>query len=58
MSKYAIGDHGYKVNFSGFAYVKADSAEEAMEKYNNNDFVYKEVNPGKAEEVETMVIDL
>ena len=58
MSKYAIGDHGYKVNFSGFAYVEADSAEEAMKKYNNDDFVYKEVNPGKAEEVETMVIDL
>lgn len=58
MSKYAIGDHGYKANFSGFAYVEADSAEEAMEKYNNDDFVYKEVNPGKVEEVETMVIDL
>lgn len=28
MSKYAIGDHGYKVSFSGFAYVEADSAEE------------------------------
>lgn len=58
MSKYAIGDHEYKVSFSGFAYAEADSAEEAMEKYNNDDFVYKEVNPGKAEEVETMVIDL
>ena len=58
MSKYAIGDHGYKVSFSGFVYVEADSAEEAMEKYNKDDFVYKEVNPGKAEEVETMVIDL
>lgn len=58
MSKYAIGDHGYKVNFSGFAYVETDSAEEAMKKYNNDDFVYKEANPGKVEEVETMVIDL
>lgn len=58
MSKYEIGEHGYKVSFSGFAYVEADSAEEAMEKYNNDDFVYMEVNPGKAEEVETMVIDL
>ena len=58
MSKHAIGDYGYKVSFSGFAYVEADSAEEAMEKYNNDDFVYKEVNPGKAEEVDTIVIDL
>ena len=46
------------MSFSGFAYVEADSAEEAMEKYNNDDFAYKEVNPGKVEEVETMVIDL
>lgn len=57
MSKYAIGDHGYKLNFSGFAYVEADSAEEAIKKY-NDDYAYKEVNPGKVEEVETMVIDL
>lgn len=32
----------YRVEFSGFAYVKADSAEEAKEKYFCDDFIFHE----------------
>ncbi len=32
----------YKVEFSGFAYVEADSKEEAQELFENDDCIYSE----------------
>lgn len=34
----------YKFEFSGFAYVEADSEEEAKAKYEDDDVVYSETN--------------
>ena len=40
-TQYVIHEHGYKVPFSGFAYVQADSKEEAEEKFGDDVTVYK-----------------
>jgi hypothetical protein len=46
----------YIVNFSGFAYVEADSEEEAMEKYFDGEEVYKEENSPTVEEVDDFFV--
>ena len=57
-TQYVIYEHGYKVTFSGFAYVQADSEEEAKEKFDDGYNVYKETNLDSVEEVDEMPIDL
>lgn len=57
-TQYVIYEHGYKVAFSGFAYVQADSEEEAKEKFDDGYNVYKETNLDSVEEVDEMPIDL
>lgn len=57
-TQYVIYEHGYKVAFSGFAYVEADSEEEAKEKFDDGNHVYKEVTMDSVEEVDEMPIDL
>lgn len=41
----------YKVNFNGFAYVDADSEDEAIDKFNSGDDIYQELEADSAEEV-------
>ena len=49
----------YKVNFSGFAYVEADSEEEAREKVlYEDDAIYSETQVGNIEEVEEFEVIL
>jgi len=57
-TQYVIHEHGYKVPFSGFAYVQADSKEEAEEKFGDDATVYKQIDIGDVEEVDEMPIDL
>lgn len=48
----------YKVSFGGFAYVEADSPEEAEELFNDDGaVVYSECQPDHAEEVDDFVVD-
>lgn len=42
----------YKVIYSGFAYIEADSEEEAIEKFWDGQEVYKEGNKPIVEEVD------
>lgn len=49
----------YKVNFSGFAYVKADSEEEAREKVlYEDDAIYSETQVDNIEEVDEFEVIL
>lgn len=49
----------YKVNFSGFAYVKADSEEEAREKVlYEADAIYSETQVDNIEEVDEFEVNL
>ena len=49
----------YKVNFSGFAYVEADSEEEAREKVlYENDAIYSETQVDNIEEVDEFEVSL
>lgn len=41
----------YKVSYIGFAYVKAESEEEAVEKFDNDDCVLGELSIESVEEV-------
>ena len=47
----------YKVSFSGFAYVEADTAEDAREVY-EFDYAYMEETVTSCEEVEEFVVVL
>ena len=47
----------YKVCFSGFAYVEADSTEEA-EEYYDFDYIYEEKQIDNIEEVNELVVDI
>ena len=61
MPKYAKDFDGYKITFSGVAYISSDyanSEEEAKEKFDDGDHVYKEVTMDSVEEVDEMPIDL
>lgn len=42
----------YKVNFNGFAYVEADSEDEAIEKFNCGDDTYCEYETNAVEEAD------
>ena len=48
----------FKVNFTGFAYVEADSEDEAIDKFNSGDEVYKEYEADSAEEVSDYLINI
>lgn len=49
----------YKVNFSGFAYVEADSEEEAREKVlYEDDAIYSETQVDNIEEVDEFEVNL
>lgn len=49
----------YKVNFSGFAYVEADSEEEAREKVlYEDDAIYSETQVDNIEEVDEFEVSL
>lgn len=49
----------YKVNFSGFAYVEADSEEEAREKIlYEDDAIYSETQVDNIEEVDEFEVNL
>lgn len=41
----------FKVNYTGFAYVKADSTEEAEEKFDDDDYLYGELKVESIEEI-------
>lgn len=47
----------YKVYYSGFAYVEADSEEEAIDNY-EDDFIYDEKQVDEVEEVDEFEVDL
>ena len=42
----------YRVSFEGFSYVLADSEEEAIASFTDDDFIYLEQTKIEAEEVE------
>ena len=48
----------YKVCYSGFAYIEADSEEEAIEIYDDDDYgiIYEEKQVDKVEEIDYFVI--
>ena len=46
----------YKVYFSGFAYVEADSAEEAEDIYHDGDTDYEEHQVDEVEEVDEFAV--
>ena len=49
----------YKVNFSGFAYVEADSKEEAKEKVlYEDDAIYSETQVDNIEEIEEFEVKI
>ena len=49
----------YKVNFSGFAYVKADSEEKARENVlYENDAIYSETQVDNIEEIEEFEVKI
>ena len=48
----------YKVNFNGFAYVDADSEDEAIDKFNSGDYIYREFEADSAEEVSDSLINI
>ena len=48
----------YRVDFSGFAYVEADSQSEALDKYENSDTVYEESEASHPVEVDEFTVDL
>ena len=48
----------YKVYFSGFAYVEADSAEEAEEIYHDGYTYYEEQQVDEVEEVDEFFVEI
>lgn len=48
----------YKVSFSGFAYVEANSEEEAEEKFHDDEYFYQDLWTDETEEVQEAIIDL
>ena len=48
----------YRVDFSGFAYVEADSPAEALDKYENDDTLYEESKVYDPVEVDEFTVDL
>lgn len=62
MPKYAKDFDGYKITFSGVAYISSDyanSAEEAKEAFLDDDpAAYKELNVDSVEPVDELIFDL
>lgn len=48
----------YKVNFNGFAYVDADSEDEALDRFNSGYYIYREFEADSAEEVSDYLINI
>lgn len=48
----------FKVPFHGFAYVYASDEEEAIEKCDDDDYVYAEKHYGDVEEVDDFVVTM
>ena len=48
----------YKVSFCGFAYIEADSADEAEDLFDNDEFAYMERSTEAIEEVDDFVIEV
>lgn len=48
----------YKVSYSGFFYIEADSAEEAEEKVFDGDAIYSEESISKIEKVDEFTVCL
>lgn len=46
----------FKVCFSGFAYINADDADEAQEKFNDEDFAYLEHEITECKEVDEFIV--
>lgn len=47
----------YKVKFSGFAYIEADSEDETEERFDDDEFAYKETSIDSIEEVDDFVVE-
>lgn len=48
----------YKVKYEGFAYVEADSHEEAEELFEDDDYTYKERHVTSVEKVEEFLVEI
>lgn len=48
----------YKVKFGGFAYVEAESIEEAEEKFDDEEFVFCEYGVAAIEEVDEFLMEV
>jgi len=48
----------YKVEFSGFAYVEAESGDVAIEKYQSGDTVYEENEVGEVVTVDEFFVEI
>ena len=48
----------FKVAFKGFAFIEADSAEEAEEKFDDQDYVYCEYGIDSIEEVDEFAVSI
>ena len=48
----------YKVNFNGVAYADANSEDEAINRFNSGDYIYREFEADSAEEVSDNLIDI
>lgn len=48
----------FRVNFTGCAYVEADSEDEAIDKFINGDAIYQEYEADSAEEASDYLIDI
>lgn len=48
----------YRVEFSGFAYVEADSVEEAEQQYFCNDYSFHEHSVDSVTEVDDFIIEI
>lgn len=48
----------WKVEFNGFAYVEAESEDEAIEKYQSGDTVYEENEVGEVTTVDEFFVEI
>lgn len=48
----------YRVNYSGFVYVEADSQEDALEAYFDGDTIYEESGVDSVEEIDEFDVEM
>ena len=48
----------YKIEFSGFAYVDAETEEEARDKWSDEDITYSEMEMDEVYEVDSFDVDI